>query len=178
MMSRNGMTALAAVLALAMSAGGAWAAAGEGGRDALGGDGTVEALTQNGAGRPLRQAMRQTIKKLHELRGDLDLTPEQKRDVAMILKEHSSEIIRCIEDIYEAHKALRQAVTASNGSESAIRRAAAQLGRAIGEGSVLRAKVRREVRAVMTAEQRRKCDAVADEIEKIWEEAIAGLAGK
>jgi len=178
MMRRNGMTALAAVLVLAMSAGGALAAADEWGEGAFGGDGAVAALTQHGAGRPLRQALRQTIKKLRELRGDLDLAPEQKRDIAMIFKEHSSEIVNCIEDIYEARKALNKAVTAGNANEGAIRRAAARLGRAIGEGSVLRAKVRREVRAVMTAEQRRKCDTVADEIEKIWDEAIAGLTGK
>jgi len=97
---------------------------------------------------------------------ELDLTDEQKAEIREIVKSHAEEIKAAKEAVEAKRQALRDLVRADKVDESAIRKAADELGTAIGNGAVLRAKVRAEIREVLTEEQRAKADEMQAEPRK------------
>jgi len=157
------VVALAGMGVTAWTAEGAAAGAGEGGL---------------AGGRPLVRCLRETVRMLRELRQELDLTPEQKREIGIILKDYREETVAVIRAVHDRRVALMHAVRSDTIDERAIRRAAGALGEAIGDGAVLRARVRQQVRPVLTEEQRDKVDATIEAIEELWAEAIDDLDKK
>jgi Spy/CpxP family protein refolding chaperone len=87
--------------------------------------------------------------------GQLDLTEAQREQIRAIHQTHRQETQAAGQQVTAARQALDQAV-ASGADEGAIRGAAAKLGEAIAEASVLRAKVHAEVLQVLTPEQQAK----------------------
>ncbi len=85
----------------------------------------------------------------------LDLTKEQKQKVAAILKEHREAIGKNQQAMMEARTALRTAMTADDLSEAAVREAAVAKGKQMEESAVLSAGILREVRQVLTPEQKK-----------------------
>jgi len=124
---------------------------------------------------PLRKVFRESVSKLRGLKEELNLTPEQKAEIARILKAHREEIVRAVQDVHEKRRALMKEVRSDDYSERAIRRAARDLADAIGDASVLRARIRKEVRAVLTAEQRRKADRVLEDIQRSVDDVMDDL---
>ena len=128
-----------------------------------------------GARGALLNCLRDNVAKALTVWKDLNLTPEQKLAIANILKGHRDEIVAAIKNVHGKRRALTSAVRANEVNEQAIRAAAQNLGTAIGDAAVLRAKIRKEVRAVLTPEQLGKVDAVTAEIEQNVDETVAGL---
>lgn len=84
----------------------------------------------------------------------LDLSAEQKREIAPILAKHRDEIGRTLSGMTEARKALREAVTADEYSEASIRGAVQKLSEQEERAAVLGARILSEVRPILTAEQK------------------------
>ena len=103
--------------------------------------------------RPLRRLMAARAGRAMTLWAELDVTDEQRRQIASILLSHKDEIANVAKPVVEKHRALRAAVKAEKLDEKAIRAAAQALGQALADAAVLAAKVRADVAQVLTAEQ-------------------------
>jgi Spy/CpxP family protein refolding chaperone len=88
------------------------------------------------------------------LRSDLNISDEQRTQIRGLVQEHRAEIAPVAQKIVEKRRALRTAVLADKPDETAIRAAADDLGKAIGDAAVLASKVAGEVKPVLTQEQR------------------------
>jgi len=128
---------LASALAIAVAAPGALAGPG-GGRRGMGPRGP--------RGRAHRRAAR--------LFACLELSADQQQQVKSIRKAHQDDMKAATQAVTEKRQALAEAVL--KGDEAAIRQAAALLGAAIADASVLRAKMHAKVTAVLTPEQQAK----------------------
>jgi Spy/CpxP family protein refolding chaperone len=102
---------------------------------------------------PLKRLIVGNIGRFLVLRSELNVTPEQRSKIAGTVKRHRNEIRPVAKDVLEKRKALREAVLATPKNEEAIRKAANDLGKAIGDASVLASKVIAEARTALTPEQ-------------------------
>jgi Spy/CpxP family protein refolding chaperone len=107
------------------------------------------------ADRPLGRLLMGRMGRAMELKSELNLTDEQKHAIQQTLAAHKAELAKAMQPVVEKKRALRDAVLEDKGDEKAIRTAADELGKAIGDASVLLAKVKSEVRsnAKLTDEQ-------------------------
>ena len=85
---------------------------------------------------------------------ELNLSDAQKHDIAVILKEHRTEISGVVTDMVAARKALNDLVTADDSTEEAIRQAFQKAAGYEEELTVMRAKLMQEIKGVLTAEQK------------------------
>jgi Spy/CpxP family protein refolding chaperone len=165
---KKGLSIAAAVLVLA---------AGLAAADDPGG-GKASAPGLAGAQQPLRQCLRETFDRLRALGAELELTPDQKLDIALILRDNRDDIVEVVRQVHERRRTLMHAVRAEEVDEAGIRRAARNLADAAGDAAVLRARIRRETRRVLTAQQRREVDAAIDEIEQMWDAAVQEFSSR
>jgi periplasmic protein CpxP/Spy len=86
------------------------------------------------------------------LRG-IELTDAQREQLKGIMESHRPEMQKAGEAVRDAHRSLAEATQAQPVNEDAIRAAATAVGTATGNDAVLRAKLRSEVFAILTAEQ-------------------------
>jgi protein CpxP len=86
----------------------------------------------------------------------LDLTDDQRAQVRQVMDSHRDELRAIGERVRAAHRAQRDAVTAAQFDEQAVRTRAAELAAAEADAAVLHAKVHSEVFAVLTPEQQAK----------------------
>lgn len=136
------------------------------------------ALMEDGPARPLRMFLSGQFGRLLELRSELDLTTEQRNKIRDVITSHKAEIATAIKPVVEKRRALREATLATNVDETAIRAAANDLGRAIGDAAVVGAKVKAEVRAVLTPEQQKKLDEFRGESDSALDSFLDTAAGK
>ena len=129
-------------------------------------------------GRPGARALRAIFARLGELRGELNLTSEQKMRIFAVVQEHRAEIVEKVKLVRDKGRALRDATEADVINERAIRRAAEDMGDALGEGAVLKARIRAQVRPIFTEEQRDAIDECRDDVRDIIDEAIEAFAGQ
>lgn len=115
---------------------------------------------------PLARLLRANLGRLITLKAELDVTDEQKGKIREALLPHKAEFVECVKGLHTARRRLGDAVRAEATDEAAIRDAASGLSKAIGEMAVLGAKARKEVLAVLTAEQRSKIEATRASIEE------------
>lgn len=106
--------------------------------------------------RPLRMLASGQFGRLLTLRSELGVTPEQRAAIREILKSHKAEFATALKPVAEKRRALREATLADNANESAIRAAADELGKAIGDAAVLGAIIKAKMHEVLTPEQRQK----------------------
>ena len=118
--------------------------------------GDLSALTSQNPDRPLARLIRGQIGRWLVLRSELNLTDDQKQQIAAILKSHKAEIVQAVQPIVEKHRALRAAVTAPSPDEKAIRAASDDLGHAIGDAAVLASKIRGKIAPILTDQQRQE----------------------
>jgi len=159
----------AAVFGIFAAGGGAVLAAGEGGGAAAG------PAKAGAPKRPLMRAIREAAFRLWRLKDELDVTDEQKASVIKALVAHKDEFVSAVKGIHEARKKLSAAVRAETTDEAAIRAAAADLGKSIGDMAVLGAKARKEVLAVLTPEQRQSIESAREAVEGLFESAIQSM---
>lgn len=88
--------------------------------------------------------------------GRLDLTDEQKESVKQITEAAKEKNKTAAEAVGEARKALQEAVV--KGDETAIRKAATNLGKVLGDQAVLKFQTRASIKAVLTPEQLQKLE--------------------
>ena len=99
----------------------------------------------------------------------LDLTEEQKEQVKTILKDNRETSREAQKAVRNTMKAVHQAVMDEAGEE-AIRDAAAQAGRAIGDQAVLRAQVAIDVKSVLTEEQLQKLESIKEKMQVLQQD--------
>jgi len=113
-----------------------------------------------------------------QLKEKLKLTDDQTQKIHAVLQTHKDEIASALTSLNDTHKALLAAVRADKVDETAIKTASAAMGTAIGNASVLRAKVRQEVMAILTPEQRTQIDEALDAMQQNKDEAVGEMGGK
>jgi Spy/CpxP family protein refolding chaperone len=127
------------------------------------------------ANTPLGRMVTGNFGRLMVLRSEVNLTDEQRDKVKGVVKAHKSEILTEAKAVAEHRRALRNAVLTEKPDEAAIRKAAEDLGREIGNAAVLAAKIKGEVAPVLTGRQKElvkqciaDCEKAAD---RFFEEA-------
>lgn len=88
------------------------------------------------------------------LRSQVDLSDDQKQQIAAVLQSHKAEIVQVVQPIIEKRRALRDAVAAANPDEQAIRAAADDLGKSIGDAAVLAWHIKQQIAPILTDQQR------------------------
>jgi Spy/CpxP family protein refolding chaperone len=106
--------------------------------------------------RPMRTFLSGQFGRLLALRADLQLTDEQRDQIHQIVQSHKQEIATVMKPVVEKRRALRAATSADEPNDQAIRTAANELGQALGDAAVVGAKIKVEVRHVLTPEQQEK----------------------
>ena len=105
---------------------------------------------------PLMNLIRGQIGRWMVLRSEIDLTADQKQQIASILQSRKAEIIHVVQPISQKRRALRDLVTAGSVDEKAIRAAADDLGHAIGDAAVLAAQIKQQIAPILTDQQHQK----------------------
>ncbi|MDH4240609.1 MAG: Spy/CpxP family protein refolding chaperone, partial [Phycisphaerae bacterium] len=94
----------------------------------------------------------------------LDLNDEQVEAIKKVLEANKEKAEASREAIAEATKALHEA--AVKGDEAGIQEAATNLGKAIGNGAILRASTMTSVKEVLTDEQREKLEELTAKLQE------------
>lgn len=100
----------------------------------------------------LRKLIEGNLGRWMVLRSELNLTQAQRTKIHQAVGSHRTEIAKTAKEVWEKRTALREAV-ANGQDETAIRQAAEQLGKAIGDAAVLASRVRGEVQPMLTEAQ-------------------------
>jgi len=102
--------------------------------------------------------------------GRLDLTDEQKESIEKIAEGAKEKNKAVAEAVGEARKALREAV--DEGDESAVRKAATELGKVLGDQAVLKVQTIASVNKVLTPEQLQKLEELKAKMKERAEESL------
>ena len=89
-----------------------------------------------------------------ELRSEYPLSAEQKTAIKAVMANYHDEIVLQLEARVSAQRALHAEVNSPSSNEASVRAAAQKLGAVIADGAVLKSKIAREVRPLLTEEQR------------------------
>ena len=103
---------------------------------------------------PIGKLIMGNLGRLMTLRSELNLTDAQKTKIRDILKGHKTQIATEAKKVLEKRAVLRDLVLAGTTDEQAVRKAADDLGKAIGDAAILGLKVRNEVAPVLTDDQK------------------------
>jgi Spy/CpxP family protein refolding chaperone len=144
-------------------------------------DQTPAAPAGQTAGHPvhaLRHLIQDNVLRLRVLLMNLKLTSDQKAKIGTILKSHKAEIVGALQALHARHEALLSAIRTDAVNEAAIRAASKDLGDVIADASILRAKIRLEIRAVLTPDQCKQVDQTLDQIGQSVTDALNDLANK
>lgn len=105
---------------------------------------------------PLGKLIMGNIGRLLVLRSELNITGDQRKQIAAHLKNHKNEIRPIAKDVFEKRVALRETVLNKPGDEQAIMAAAKDLGTAIGKAAVLASTIVAEIKPVLTPDQQER----------------------
>jgi len=131
---------------------------------------------RNGRSFPQQQLALPAV--LQAVSAQLDLSDEQKQEIAAILKANKDELKADIASVIEARTALFETIHADVFDEGAIRAAAKSAGDAEAELAVLRAEIVQSVRAVLTPEQQQKLQELKASLKDRIESRIEQLKAK
>src|SRR5262245_58023435 len=101
---------------------------------------------------PIRNALRGLLKHAIAFRDETPLSERQHSQVRTILQTHRTEIQTQLNEMRDARGALRKAEAATAPEDASINTAANRVGECARNGALLRAKLGREIRPVLTAE--------------------------
>lgn len=93
------------------------------------------------------------------LRSQLNVTDEQRVQIAAAMEAHRAELAKAVASVVEHKRALRDAATDDSATERDIRRKADELGSALGDAALVARKLHQEMKGVWTAEQQKLLDA-------------------
>lgn len=131
---------------------------------------------------PLGQLISGCVARAMNLHREMHLTDQQKKDLHKLFTTHKKAILDEAHTLWQKRTALRKAVLAETPNESDIRKAADDLGKAIGDAAVKASKLKGEVAHVLTAEQREKVKTFIHEtdaaVDKFFDEASKKTAEK
>ena len=130
----------------------------------------------DGENGPLGRLIVGQIGRLLTLRSELNLTADQRQQIRDIVQSHRTEIAAVVKPLVEKRRALRTATNASPVDETAIRAASADLTQSIGDAAVLAAKIKLEVRKVMTPRQEQQIDAFRQQSDAAVDEFVQELS--
>ncbi|MHC1727190.1 MAG: Spy/CpxP family protein refolding chaperone [Syntrophobacteraceae bacterium] len=102
----------------------------------------------------------------------LDLSTEQKHDIALILKEKRNEARTLVDQMVEARKKLFTTIGSTDYNESAVRQAAQEVARCHEELIVLRTQAGQQIKEVLTSEQKAKMEAAREHFGQRMQEHI------
>ena len=105
----------------------------------------------------------------HGLR-QLDLTAEQKTQIKGILRSHREEFHASLDKLRTLHETVGKISHQQGIDEAAIRAAVGQAVGPLGDLAVLHVRVRQEIDAVLTPEQRQKAEALHEKLRSHVEE--------
>ncbi|MBI5252463.1 MAG: periplasmic heavy metal sensor [Desulfomonile tiedjei] len=108
------------------------------------------------AASPLARLITGNIGRLLVLRSELNVTDQQRKNIAAEIKSRKDEIRPVAKDVFEKRQALREAVLNKPGDEKAIMAAANDLGKAIGNAAVLASRLVAQVKPMLTDEQQER----------------------
>jgi Spy/CpxP family protein refolding chaperone len=124
---------------------------------------------------PLGRLIMGNLGRLLVLKSELNVTDEQHEQIHGIIVENKGDIAEVAEGIWRKRSALRDSVLAEKPDESTIRKAADELGDAIGDAAVLASKLAGRVRPILTDEQRERIEKCRVDchkaVEKFFEKA-------
>ncbi len=120
------------------------------------GVGAVGATAMRDGGGPFKMLLSGQIGRLLMLRSELNLTADQRTQIRTILQSHRAEIAKAVAPLVADRRALRDLTTADTTDEKAIRAASTKLADDIGDAAILAAKVKGEVRKIITPDQLQK----------------------
>jgi Spy/CpxP family protein refolding chaperone len=86
-------------------------------------------------------------------RSEFSLTHQQREDIHQAIRQHKAEIGKAVVEVWEKRNTLRDDVLAGK-DEQTVRKAADELGKAIGDAAVACLKVRNQIDPVLTDQQR------------------------
>jgi len=90
------------------------------------------------------------------LRSEVNLSDQQRDQLRSVVMTHKAELAGAAKKIGETRTALREAVLADGADQVAIRKAADDMGKAIGDMAVVASKVAAQAKPLLTEEQRKK----------------------
>ncbi len=125
---------------------------------------------------PLGRFVTGQVGRMLVLKSELDVTPKQREQVVSILRSHRAEIAKAAKPVVEKRRVLREATLAEKIDEARIRAAAEDLGKSLGDLAVLGAKIKGQVRDVLTPEQRDRIKAFHAENDQVVDKFIAQVA--
>ncbi len=102
---------------------------------------------------PLGKLIMGKIGRLLVLRSELNITGDQRKQIAALIKNRTNDIRPVAKDVFDKRVVLREVVLNKPGDEQAIMAAAKDLGTAIGKAAVLASTIVAEIKPVLTPEQ-------------------------
>jgi Spy/CpxP family protein refolding chaperone len=129
-------------------------------------------------GRPVAQFVVQQIGRLLTLKQEVDLSKTQRLQLWSIFEQNREEIVGAARAVIDKRRALHNATLAEQPDEKAIRTAAAELGKVIGDAAVLRGKLTKHVRGVLTDDQQAAVKKFRAETQGAVDALLDELAGK
>ncbi len=135
-----------------------WVAVGLLGAITLVGMGAGAAKETGGHERPGIRFLKERFGKAGELGKELNLTDDQKKKMKEAVAPYRETMRGQVKKVVEARQALRAAATADNASESTIRSAAGDLGKAAGDATVTGSKIYAAIKPILTADQLKKLE--------------------
>lgn len=118
-------------------------------------------VRSGGSDGPLRHALRGALRRWLAFREETPLTEPQRAQIREIVKPHRDEIRTQIAAMRDAHNQLHKATT----KDGDVKAAAEKVGEAARTGALLRARLAREIRPVLTPEQRQRLDSGIEEFQ-------------
>jgi Spy/CpxP family protein refolding chaperone len=98
----------------------------------------------------------------------LNLSEEQRQNVKTILEDNKENVQVAEKAVHDAMKNLHQTVINEEGEE-AIRKAAAEIGTAVGNQAVLKAQTITAVKETLTEEQKQKLESMKEKAQQLRE---------
>lgn len=109
---------------------------------------------------------------------DLNLTEDQRHKVVDLVKTHRREIAAETLNLWRKRAVLRDAVLAEKTDEAAIRKAADDLGKAIGDAAVKSTFLKAKIAEILTPDQRKKVADFIQANDKAVEAFLSEAAGE
>lgn len=172
-MNRKWMWTSAAALGGVLLVSGAWAAGEAGAAHRM-----RAGAFAGGDNRPLHRFVTGQVGRLMVLKSEMEITDDQREKIRSIVESHKAQIAPVAKGLATQGRALRDAVASDKSDEKAIRAAAGDLGKSIGDAAVLAAKIRAEVRPVLTQEQRKTLEGFREQSDKAMDRMIDEIMSK
>ncbi|MCC7493548.1 MAG: periplasmic heavy metal sensor [Fimbriimonadaceae bacterium] len=125
----------------------------------------LELLPDELADRPVLQVLRGSLPKLLRLKREMGMQPEQWTKIKAVLRQHDAELRTAGRAVAQRHQVVSAAVRQEPLDEPAVRRAVAEMNTAVADLAILRARLRAEIKPLLTPAQQQKLETFRTEVE-------------